>query len=66
MKPAGPVVKACPSSVDGKDSVPGGEAKIPRALGKKKKKSKTWNRSNIVTNSVSSVQFSCSVLPDSL
>ena len=31
------MVKTCPSSVEGQDSIPGGEAKIPPASGPKEK-----------------------------
>ena len=48
-----------PSDVEGEGSIPGGEAKIAHALQqkKKKKKLKTQNSGNIITNSIKTLKM---------
>ena len=47
--PGGPVVKTPPSGAEGASSIPGQGTKIAGASGPK---TKAYNRSNIVTNSI--------------
>ena len=46
------MVKTLPSKAVGVSSIPGQGARSPHALGQKKKKAKTENRSSYVTNSI--------------
>ena len=48
------VFRTSPSNAEGTGSIPGREAKIPHALGPK---TKTENRSNIVTNSIKTLKI---------
>ena len=54
--PGGPVVKNPPSSAGGEGLIPDQGTKIPDAPQVKKKKTKTSNRSNILTNSVKTLK----------
>ena len=51
--PSGPVVRTLPSNAEGADLIPCWGAKIPYALWpKKKKRTNTEKKSNVVTNSI--------------
>ena len=52
--PGGPVVKTLPFNARGAGLIPGLGAKIPHALGPKSQK--TYNRSNIVANSIKTLK----------